>query len=228
MTPINRNDLFMKRIKFVVILLFVSGSGWAQVNFLNPHGEIRWKCESCHTPESFNKIRLPTQFQHAETGFLLEGKHQFTQCANCHRSLEFSQVATACADCHTDVHRGQFGFQCQNCHSPQRWENRQNIFSLHASRGFALVGSHAVVDCQSCHIDEQRNEFTLTTVECVSCHLQDYLQTSNPNHIEEGFDLDCQSCHVILSVMWEYLGFFDESSLRNNSAVSSIKCEPCH
>jgi len=209
-------------LKQLIILatLLLSFAVSAQSKILSPHGPLKWECESCHTPRSFYKIKNPPDFDHKETGFLLLGKHEFAPCAGCHKDLILSRVASACADCHNDVHRGQFGFDCQNCHSSDSWENNRNILGIHASRGFALVGVHAITDCQACHIDEQRNEFTLTPTECATCHIGDYLATSNPNHIASGFGLDCRSCHVLLAVSWEYLNFFEtQANLKLNGAA---------
>ncbi len=215
-------------MKTVIIILFLSLSVAAQSTVLNPHGTLKWDCESCHTPESFFKIKQSLDFNHRETGYLLIGNHENAPCAGCHKTPEFAKVGTACADCHTDVHRGQFGFTCQSCHTPERWENRQNIFDLHATRGFALVGVHATVDCQSCHIDEQRNEFTMTSAECANCHIGDYLATTNPNHIQAGFDLNCQGCHQLLSVRWEYLDAISLKTLNLRGITVPLDCEDCH
>ncbi len=201
--------------RIVVIMLLLSIALVGQSKMLSPHGKIKWECENCHTPRSFHELRKPMEFNHKETGFPLVGRHRNAQCIDCHGSLKFAEVGSACADCHDDAHKGHFGFNCQSCHEPERWHNEKNILEIHATRGFALVGAHSVVDCQSCHIQEQRNEFVMTPVECVSCHLEDYLQSSRPDHIAEGFDFDCQPCHNILSIRWEYLGGlgFDFSKL---------------
>jgi hypothetical protein len=212
----------------ILLILFLNLAAGAQSTVLNPHGVLKWKCESCHTPDSFFKINPSGDFNHRETGFLLIGKHQAAPCAGCHTELILSRVATACADCHTDVHRGQFGFACQNCHTPERWENQQNIFDLHATRGFSLVGVHATVDCQACHIDEQRYEFTMTPADCASCHLGDYLATENPNHVQAGFGLDCQSCHLLLAVQWGFLDVLNNKTMNIRGIPLPLECEDCH
>lgn len=214
--------------KTSLYIVLISLPIWPQSKFLSPHGELRWKCESCHTPASFFEIKEPTDFQHRETGYLLLGNHKYTDCADCHKDLRFANIGTACADCHTDVHRGQFGFSCQNCHTPEQWKNERNILDIHATRGFSLIGVHATVDCQACHIDEQRNEFTMTPADCAACHISDYLATTNPDHIQSGFDTGCQACHILLAVSWEYLDVGGFKTMNLRGLTLPLDCEDCH
>ena len=147
---------------------------------------------------------MPMDFDHSETGFPLNGAHAgVSDCMSCHGDLEFAKVGVACADCHTDVHRQEFGMDCQVCHTPESWNNQQDVFMQHAALGFPLTGVHASADCQSCHINQQQNEFAAVSTQCYTCHMTDYAQALEPDHREAQFDLDCQSCHTPNGYSWK-------------------------
>ena len=200
----------------------------AQNGSQNPHGEIKWDCQTCHTTDSWRQMRSPLPFRHEDTGFPLIGEHKFAECASCHTSLKFAQVGTACADCHSDVHRGQFGVDCQSCHTSDSWQNQQEIFEIHASRGFPLSGVHAIADCQSCHVNEQQNEFTMTGVNCYDCHLSDFALSLNPNHAQANFTLDCQSCHVQSALRWVAPEYEHTERFELRGAHIETDCNSCH
>lgn len=218
----------MKRKLLLMIFLACTVYAPAQTVSQNPHGSIKWDCQSCHETASWQKMKNPMDFKHEETGFLLIGAHKFTNCVNCHGSLKFAEVGTACADCHTDVHRGQFGAACQNCHTSNDWRNQQEALQMHAIRGFPLVGVHAIADCQSCHVNDQYNEFSGTPLDCNSCHLGDFSLAANPNHTKAGFNLDCQSCHPSAASKWQNATYVHTQSFALHGAHSRAECNSCH
>lgn len=61
-------------------------------------------CADCHDPVSF----LVDSFDHASTGFPLEGVHDGLACSSCHvpdedsGAVRFAGLGTACEDCHGD------------------------------------------------------------------------------------------------------------------------------
>ncbi len=223
----------MKRVFAISIgaLLLIAASVLfmpAQPGGTNPHGNLRWDCQSCHTSTSWTELRRPLAFNHDQTGFPLVGAHDEVQCISCHQSLKFAEIGVACADCHTDAHRGQLGLDCQSCHTPRDWANQQSILELHASRGFPLLGPHAVADCQACHINEQRNEFTGAPVECSGCHLSNFTLTENPNHPRAGFDLDCMSCHEPVAATWKQTTYEHTQTFALRGAHLEANCNSCH
>ena len=211
-----------------ILIILLAGSLMAQNGSENPHGAIRWDCLHCHTTRSWKEIRQPLMFAHEETGFPLSGAHQFIDCSSCHQSLKFVEIGTACADCHTDVHRSQFGSDCQNCHTSLSWENQQENFELHASRGFPLVGVHAITDCQACHVGEQQTEFSGTAAQCSSCHAGSFMQTTNPSHARAGFGLDCMSCHTPTARKWKAPDYVHPQVFLLRGAHSRADCNSCH
>lgn len=194
----------------------------------DPHGDISLPCQDCHTTASWNEVRQPMAFRHEETGFPLLGAHKSAECSGCHKNLKFTHIGSACADCHADIHRGQFGFTCQNCHTPENWQNRQDLFNLHAGQGFPLVGAHAIADCRACHIGEQRNEFAGTPVDCQGCHRESFAAASNPNHLLAGFGMDCQSCHIATATSWNKTTYQHSSAFALHGTHTSVQCQTCH
>ena len=67
-------------------------------------------CDACHTEEGF---ALPS-FDHARTGYVLDGAHADVPCASCHRTepgsrgqpvVRWTGLGTRCVDCHEGVRR---------------------------------------------------------------------------------------------------------------------------
>ncbi len=195
----------------------------------NPHGQLRFACDVCHSTETWSVPPRPQGFDHAKTGFTLVGQHGAVKCRDCHRELTFAHVGTACADCHTDVHRGQLGPLCERCHSPSGWQNRGPLFQQHAERGFPLVGVHAVVDCDACHTGAQRQEFAGTPLDCFGCHAVDYNRTTNPPHAASGMPTTCEMCHQPIAGWGS--GGFDHGSFTGFALTgmhATIACTTCH
>ena len=119
----------------------------------NPHGPaLKTPCGSCHTSSSWTPIRAIPEFDHnRETSFALRGMHEKVQCGLCHTKLVFSDVGTKCADCHADIHRRQFGAKCEDCHSVKGWQDGVKSIQEHSAR-FPLIGAHATVTCDTCHV----------------------------------------------------------------------------
>jgi hypothetical protein len=205
--------------------------GWATIaaaETKNPHGEIKWDCQKCHTPDSWTQMRKPLTFAHDETDFPLIGVHRSIRCAGCHRDLAFSHVASACADCHSDPHQGQLGLNCQKCHTSEDWQNREDIFNLHAQKGFALMGVHAIADCNACHQGQRPEEFAATPITCQGCHITDYNKTQDPNHAKANFRFDCETCHSTHAASWRTVSWQHPSSFRLEGAHRTSSCNSCH
>jgi len=136
-------------------------------------------CRSCHQDTRWSEIH----FNHALTGYKLEGSHSSQSCRACHLDLDqkgqlvqrFSSLTTACLECHREVHHEQFGTEptlCLKCHDYDDW--KAELFN-HNQTEFPLDGKHKGVTCAQCHpkVVEGGQEFTrykplLTT--CESCH----------------------------------------------------------
>ncbi|HBC45759.1 MAG TPA: hypothetical protein DCZ43_01795, partial [candidate division Zixibacteria bacterium] len=211
----------------IIALLTLAPAALGQAK-KNPHGDISWECFDCHNTESWNVIKPEIAFKHEKTGFPLIGQHAKVACLSCHKNLAFSHIASACVDCHTDIHRGQFGNDCQSCHSPQNWESKHDVFELHSSKGFPLVGLHSIADCNACHINQQKNEFAMTPVQCRGCHESNFKTATDPNHTLAGFSADCQSCHQPVAANWNNSTYQHPAAFALHGAHAKIDCASCH
>lgn len=207
----------------------------------NPHGDLELECSACHGTEGWDRLLPVLQFDHnTDTSYPLEGFHREVACALCHTNLIFLDVATTCAVCHTDIHRGEFGQACEECHSPQGWLDEAGFRLMHQETRFPLVGVHAPLDCQACHSSGQYRDLSTT---CQTCHWDSYQATTNPNHVQAGFDADCSLCHGVQR--WDE-SIFDhartgfplvgqhatlacvECHSGGNYAIGSSACYACH
>ena len=114
---------------------------------LHARPEYRAGCERCHVEHQGRDFELVfwgqagrSSFDHAQTGFPLQGKHAALGCPSCHQpkhlqgraalaqggvntARTFLGLGTSCASCHADPHRGQFAPRsCAECHDTQRFE----------------------------------------------------------------------------------------------------------
>ncbi|MEW6051773.1 MAG: cytochrome c3 family protein [Candidatus Zixiibacteriota bacterium] len=212
----------------VLLLVTVAGVILSRTSSQNPHGELKWDCQDCHTADSWSALRSPVQFNHDVTGFSLTGAHATAQCIGCHKDPVFNHVGVACADCHADHHQGQLGLACQNCHTPRDWQNRKDMLELHSQKGFALTGMHAVADCEACHRNQARNEYGGTPMDCMGCHAETYAATTDPNHVAAGFQSNCEQCHHAASGTWKNASYTHPSSFVLTGAHQQVNCMSCH
>jgi len=191
----------------------------------SPHKNMQLDCETCHSPESWKSV----EFDHNQTGFLLQGQHYKRNCQDCHTLTDFSKVEAACSSCHTDVHQARLGTNCENCHVPVSWSVFDPL-QAHANTTFPLIGKHARLDCASCHYREIEGEFLRLSSDCVSCHRDEYQTTTNPVHTDIGFGVRCEDCHSLFS--WQpaffsaHDGYFPIFSGEHSGAWDS--CADCH
>lgn len=150
----------------------------------NPHKKssliiVDNSCTYCHTTNLWDEVK----FNHNQTKFVLEGKHQKEKCISCHKSdvingeknILFSQKSS-CLNCHEDIHNNQFSengnTNCQLCHEFENWNATK--FN-HEKTRFKLDGGHSKVNCTKCHKKVTVNNKTFTLyklgeVKCSNCH----------------------------------------------------------
>ena len=146
----------------------------------DPH-QTKLVCETCHTPQQWKPAAA---FDHAGTGFRLEGGHAKPGCAQCHRPVDkapvFANTPKNCAACHAaqDAHGGQFQHgtppeDCAACHVAEKWS--ANIFNHDRAR-YPLDVAHRRVDCEKCHKGQTQvgaklvRAYRGTPLECIKCH----------------------------------------------------------
>lgn len=175
------------RIGILLSLIFIISTADAADN---PHTNIKFDCVTCHSVDSFEDM----SFDHKLTGYELENRHKSADCRGCHDIADFSIVKKNCIGCHQDIHQNKMGSDCESCHTTRGWE-QFDIQKMHINTNFPISGRHALVDCQSCHKGMPSGDFALNTTRCVECHQTEYLTTISPEHVNNGFSTECESCH---------------------------------
>jgi hypothetical protein len=190
------------------------------------HGMGDTRCSVCHSTEAWTKVT----FDHERTGFPLRGRHAATTCSSCHVSSDFrAAVPTSCAACHKDVHAGELGTRCASCHDAESWRSRFNA-DAHRRTNFPLIGRHALIPCEECHLNQRDREFTRAAVECFTCHQADYLRaaTISIDHLAAGFGTGCRDCHNPWSFRGGRFAGHDACFQLAPGPHAGIACLDCH
>lgn len=168
----------------------------------NPHGQnFKMDCNQCHNPNGWIVVASEMKFEHASSGFELEGRHEVISCKDCHQTLQFNEAESNCISCHTDVHQASVGNDCKRCHNAQNWLVN-NIPELHEANGFPLAGAHNTLSCVDCHDAGNTLQWVNQGNDCISCHQQDFVSAQEPNHVAGGFSQNCVECHEPISQEW--------------------------
>ena len=174
-------------------------------------GRFGTDCAGCHTTEGWK----PAKFDHDLADFKLVGKHTEVACEKCHTDGTYRGTPKDCYSCHSaeDEHDGKYGKSCELCHTPTDWDDANfdhNLFT------FKLEGSHAKVQCESCHLN---GVFKGTPSDCYSCHKEDDAHDGN-------FGTDCVICHTT-PTDWKDAKF-DHSGFPLTNRHAGLACERCH
>jgi len=181
--------------------------------------EACFMCHSEHNGREFEIIFWKNgqeNFDHFQTGFVLEGKHKLeATCADCHQpknimddprksnkkvdiNKTFLGLSQDCLSCHEDEHRGQLSEQCLQCHTSQGWKPAAKFD--HTKAKFHLTGKHQTVACAKCHPVVTKSQTQpaqgrnplfakyvgLAFQNCSSCH----------RDVHNGkFGQNCNQCH---------------------------------
>ena len=193
-----------------------------------PHDKFPADCSICHTGGNWKEVRKDFVFDHeAKTGYALRGAHQNAACLRCHNDRgPVAQFASrGCAGCHTDPHRSRLGQSCEKCHTEQTW-SPTGVAAMHNRTRFPLIGAHASVACFACHSGAQVGNFSGTDTACTSCHQADLARTNAPNHIAQGWTINCQTCHTPRS--WQVAFFRHTSAFPLTGGHAGLSCTQCH
>lgn len=212
-------------------LLWTAGAalGVARSRVDNPHGKLREECSTCHSADSWKIVKMGAKFDHSKVGFKLEGAHASANCMGCHTSLEFAQARTQCASCHTDPHRSELGPDCARCHGARNFLDRGPMVRAHQLTRFPLTGSHAGLDCESCHSATAQGhmQFVGTQAQCASCHMAQYKAAKSPDHVAGQYPLDCATCHA--ATTWNGARFnHDATGFPLTGRHTATACASCH
>ena len=178
-------------------------------------GRLGTSCAGCHSEAGWKQ----TKFDHATTGFALQGKHATTACAGCHASGQYKGTPRTCFACHQldDKHQGRNGTKCESCHTVAGWS--AVTFDHSRQTRFALTGRHASLACNACHTGSGApGKLPMT---CVSCHQKDDAHKG-------GNGPKCESCHNAAS--WKQTSFNHDRDTHFplRGAHSRASCQSCH
>lgn len=179
-------------------------------------GRFGAKCDTCHGPLDWTRAN----FDHdQQTDFPLTGKHAAAKCEACHTGvLDEQELSTGCVTCHReqDAHDGQLGEDCSTCHRPTGWA--EAVAFDHDITGFPLVGLHAVVPCEECHVT---SAFKDASPRCVDCHKE-------ASYHSGRLGQDCAACHS--PVGWARWDFDHDTQTRYplTGRHRYAHCHSCH
>lgn len=154
-------------------------------------------CESCHSQSAWQ----PAIFTHNVSS---------VSCANCH-SLDYSSSTQPPHELMS------FSNSCTECHTTETWIPSTYEHS-DLNTGFLLKEAHTDVACIECHSVWNVTTEPRTCYDA-NCHLTDYQETTEPNHVQNGFPgSSCESCHT--EIAWKPAIF--------SHNIPSIACVTCH
>jgi hypothetical protein len=207
----------------VIVAVFV----FSKQKTESPHGkDFKISCTTCHSTKGWELDKEIYSFDHKKTSMPLTGQHSKVDCRQCHKTLVFNEAKNQCFQCHTDIHQATTGQDCAKCHTTTSWLVN-NVEDIHRSGRFPLFGAHRLTDCLLCHKSESSLRFDVPGVLCIDCHRKDFISTTAPNHITEGFSQDCMMCHSVSSLQWKGSSFTHVFFPLNNGH-SAAKCTDCH
>ncbi len=213
-------------------------------------------CASCHPDHAGADFALidwgkrgSAQFDHARSGWTLEGKHARAKCTACHtaefrtspaaalsprkRGAGWTGLETACASCHAsdDVHRKSLGTSCERCHDAADWRKVPHFD--HEKTKYPLTGKHADVACDKCHTPPRLRlrpnadgrvigiYKPLPHAECSACHADPH-----KGRLTTG----CSDCHSTRDFREVNRRGFDHAATRYPllGRHTAVACERCH
>lgn len=213
-------------------------------------GEPCARCHPDHAGRDFSLISWPggdaLRFDHSQAGWSLEGRHQTTKCADCHKTSSRVGAAAAlsprprtepgwvglehtCTACHRDVHRGALNQNCLTCHDQARWKPAPRFD--HAQTDYPLTGKHRDVRCATCHKPapgaapgDTAAPLVFRPVahrDCAMCH-------ADPHR--GRFAGPCRDCHVTSGFRVIDRGNFNHDRTRYplRGRHVSVACTKCH
>jgi hypothetical protein len=208
-------------------------------------------CERCHVEHQGRGFELifwgdegRERFDHARTGFPLQGRHGTLRCTGCHSRARlrdpealdeagadpdrtFLGLPTACGDCHSDPHGGQFAPRtCAECHGQDRWTPVASFDHEHTA--FPLTGRHRSVACDRCHPRGDRRAVRgasrfkgVPFASCADCHRDPHAGRLGPQ---------CSSCHATAGWNQGATERFDHDRTRYplRGRHRQVACDSCH
>ncbi len=161
--------------------------------------------------------------------FPLYGMHRTASCYQCHRNNQYTGTSRECVVCHlvrfnntVNPNHNQAGYptDCEICHGTGAFD--WYGATVDHDRFWSLRGAHRGLDCNRCH----SSGYNISSA-CVNCHLEDYNNTTDPDHGKAGFHTDCEVCHLREAHTWSQV-IFDHQFPIFSGVHQSISCSECH
>lgn len=229
------------------------------------HGQedVRSKaCEKCHRDHkgrAYQMIRwTPSEFDHREADWPLEGAHEEVDCDKCHdprlvvdqqvkrrlrnphKASTYLGVSRRCDKCHFDEHRGQLPEDCGRCHDAAGFEPAKGFD--HDKARFALRGAHQKVECEACH---PREPDAQTPKGAFPKPVKADFARYRPIEHERCTDChddphkgrlgpNCTDCHTenswteIVTKALKKRSFHDKTRYPLRGAHAQVSCDACH
>ena len=173
------------------------------------------KCKECHTEKRWRDV----SFDHGkDTKYPLRGRHKKVACYGCHTGKIHDKLPLECHACHKvdDVHKGQQGERCQDCHNERAWG--KGVRFDHDITRFPLLGLHAIVSCQDCHLTSAYKDVGR---ECIGCHKKD-------DEHKGRLGKACAMCHNPNA--WNIWSFDHNkrTKFKLDGAHKKLHCYACH
>ena len=184
----------------------------------DPHeGQLGEECGDCHEPAAWDNAK----FDHDETDFPLLGAHLSADCGLCHPGDRYEETPSDCKDCHAsqDSHRGKMGDACGDCHTSEEW--LEGSFDHDEKTDFPLVGEHAEVGCNDCHLSKGAGPAKDLEQSCSSCH------AAQDDH-DGSFGGKCEDCHSPRGWTRSVFNHGRETDFALVGAHESLSCTTCH
>jgi len=173
------------------------------------------KCEDCHNTKGWKELI----FDHDKTKFPLKEKHREVKCQGCHTEPTVkTKLPLVCEGCHKDddVHKGQEGKFCERCHNEQSW--REKVFFNHDLTKLPLIGLHAIVPCEECHLTATYKDSPL---QCVKCHEKDDVH-------KKRLSDECSLCHNPNGWGIWVFNHKIQGKLELQNKHKDVECVACH
>lgn len=182
-------------------------------------------CAACHQETSWQSLI----FDHSTTGFPLKGQHANILCQSCHINGYEEPLPQDCMGCHIDPHQAMLGTECQDCHTETSFHASTMEQTQHAHTSFPLIGKHAIVACQDCHMDQGDPNFMAAPTDCFTCHASSMPVGEAGKLDHSTLSTNCSDCHTATG--WDMVSFWQHDQcfpIHPGSNHWWIGCDTCH
>jgi hypothetical protein len=222
-------------------------------NRLGLHGKQEYlECSTCHVEHQGLDVDLVywkdgvQNFDHALSGYVLQGKHATAKCRDCHlprNVVDRAELAQAgkdlsrtflgldqnCLSCHQDEHRKQLAAACTNCHGLTTW--KPTISFDHSKTKYVLTGKHLQAACDKCHHVTADSSIANETgyVQYIGMKFATCLDCHKDAH-DGRLGANCEKCHNPDGWGVAKLATFDHQQTRFPllGMHTQVTCDKCH